>query len=204
MKVYLSNYRDHWLSPYTILEKVIFWKEIDYDSTYTKKIVNVLSPISEAVKKVLDIVHPRINYVQVDKYDTWNMDSTLANIILPMLIQLKATKHGVPSAFAETGGEVWKLQQSFEFYETNEELQDKAMAEWDAVLDKMIFSFEHIVDKSDWEKEFCSGEFDSNVELGEPGWTGTYICDYAAMEKVHEQIQEGLELFGKYYRNLWD
>ena len=32
--------------------------------------------------------------VQLDKFDTWNMDDTLAHIILPMLKQLKETKHG--------------------------------------------------------------------------------------------------------------
>ena len=34
--------------------------------------------------------------VQIDKWDTWNMDATLAHIIVPMLKQLKATKHGAP------------------------------------------------------------------------------------------------------------
>ena len=29
MKVYISNYRDHWLSPYTIIEKVLFWRKKD-------------------------------------------------------------------------------------------------------------------------------------------------------------------------------
>ena len=33
MKVYISNYRDHWLSPYTILEKVCFWEK-DKDVFY--------------------------------------------------------------------------------------------------------------------------------------------------------------------------
>ena len=27
MKVYINNYRNHWLSPYTIMEKVLFWKK---------------------------------------------------------------------------------------------------------------------------------------------------------------------------------
>ena len=35
--------------------------------------------------------------VQIDKWDTWNMDCTLAHIIHPMLVQLKATKHGAPN-----------------------------------------------------------------------------------------------------------
>ena len=31
--------------------------------------------------------------VRIDKYDTWSMDVTLSYIILPMLKQLKETKH---------------------------------------------------------------------------------------------------------------
>ena len=34
--------------------------------------------------------------IKIHKYDTWSMDDTLAPIILPMLVQLKATKHGAP------------------------------------------------------------------------------------------------------------
>ena len=30
----------------------------------------------------------------IHKYDTWSMDHTLAHIVLPMLVQLKRTKHG--------------------------------------------------------------------------------------------------------------
>ena len=27
MKVYINKYRNHWLSPYSIMEKVLFWKK---------------------------------------------------------------------------------------------------------------------------------------------------------------------------------
>ena len=34
--------------------------------------------------------------VRIDHWDTWSMDDTLAYIVLPMLKQLKETKHGGP------------------------------------------------------------------------------------------------------------
>ena len=34
--------------------------------------------------------------IRIDRQDTWNMAETLADIILPMLKQLKETKHGAP------------------------------------------------------------------------------------------------------------
>ncbi len=33
--------------------------------------------------------------VEIDYYDTWSLDHTLAMIIYPALLQLKATKHGI-------------------------------------------------------------------------------------------------------------
>ena len=35
--------------------------------------------------------------IKIHNYDTWSMDETLAPIILPMLKQLKETKHGAPA-----------------------------------------------------------------------------------------------------------
>ena len=102
MKVYINKYRSHWISPYTILEKVCFWEK-DKDVFYNledkpdhkyEKWVNRLEPVSVAIQKLLDFVHPKINYVKIDHWDTWSMDSTLAPIILPMLKQLRETKHG--------------------------------------------------------------------------------------------------------------
>ena len=96
MKIYINKYRDHWLSPYTILEKVYYWSEIDYDEPVIEKWSDRLLPISKAIQKVLDFVHPKINYVKIDRWDTWSMDHTLAEIVLPMLKQLKKDKHGAP------------------------------------------------------------------------------------------------------------
>ena len=39
--------------------------------------------------------------IRIDPWDTWSMDTTLAHIVLPMLKQLKATKHGAPQVDVE-------------------------------------------------------------------------------------------------------
>ena len=83
--------------------------------------------------------------IQIDKYDTWNMDHTLAMIIYPMLLQLKATKHGVPHDFSEVGGESYNNQDSFDFYKENvDELFNERIKSWDDALDKLIWSFQQI------------------------------------------------------------
>jgi hypothetical protein len=47
-------------------------------------------------RRILGVMTKQIEYVKIDPWDTWSMDHTLAPIILPMLKQLKATKHGAP------------------------------------------------------------------------------------------------------------
>ena len=99
MKVYLSKYRNHWVSPYTILEKVLYWKDwenISYETPWVEKWADRLDPFCRAWCWFLDKVHPPINYVKIDYWDTWSMDHTLSPIILPMLKQLKETKQGSP------------------------------------------------------------------------------------------------------------
>jgi len=226
MKIYKSNYRNHWVSPYVILEKVFFWREIDYDEPLIEKLSNFLNPFSIAWLKFLDFVHPRINYVKIDKYDTWSMDHTLADIILPMLKQMKATKHGSPTVDDDdmpdhlrgTTTEDWDAQHTFDFYREHQiqEGERDIHARWEWVLDEMIFAFEHYVDDT-WEEAFRSGEHDMIhvpcewYEDGRPklysiekGPNDTYVCDYEGMNKVYKRMENGFSLFGKYYRGLWD
>ena len=108
MKVYISGYRDHWISPYTMLDYMFFWTdwskcarwkllqtledEQQEKSAYVERPEwcerwsDRLEPVSKAIQWVWDRVHPPINYVKIDRYDTWSMDHTLSPIILPMLL----------------------------------------------------------------------------------------------------------------------
>ena len=227
MKIYKSNYRNHWVSPYVILEKVFFWREIDYDEPLIEKLSDFLNPFSVAWQKFLDFVHPRINYVKIDRYDTWSMDHTLADIILPMLKQMKATKHGsplvdledVPEELRMVGYEDASSQFTLDLDNPEEYGKDSwelTHRRWEWVLDEMIFAFEHYVDDT-WEEAFRSGEHDMIhvpcewYEDGKPklykiekGPNDTYVCDYEGMNKVYKRMENGFSLFGKYYRGLWD
>ena len=93
MKVYFGKPRYHWISPYTILEKVMFWKKgfNAFDKKH-KRIINVLNPISVTLQDILDKIHPEIKKVKIDYWDVWSMDHTLSPIILPMLKKLKEVK----------------------------------------------------------------------------------------------------------------
>lgn len=186
MKVYISKYRDHWISPYQIADKLCFWREISYDEKWVIKFVIVLQPVMSIIMKILDTIHPRVDYIKIDKYDTWNMDNTLAKIILPMLKQLKATKHGYPSGLTEK--------------------------KWDYILDEMIWAFEQLNadDANDDQFWLEYGELDwTKQEPDENGlslvkWTKPSVIDWDGLKAHHKRINNGTKLFGKYYRNLWD
>ena len=161
--------------------------------------------------------------VQIESFDTWNLDHTLALVILPALLQLKQEKHGVPSEFADVGGEDYVEQASFDFYsETKDEAFEIGLKRWDVVLDKMIWSFQQLV-LEDYTEKYFHGRRDFSFEKSststyinpltgktEPAYglvdknPGQHWVDYAGLQEHERRIQEGLELFGKHFRSLWD
>ena len=238
MKVYISGYRDHWISPYTMLDYMFFWtdwskcarektviRSLDEERKYIErpdwceKWSDRLTPISRGIMWVLDLVHPAINYVKIDLYDTWSMDSKLSPIILPMLKQLKEKKHGAPFVDDEDVPEELKST-SAPAKENEYDTDANHFLRWDWAMSEMIFAFECKVDDS-WQDAFRSGEHDilwvpvdkdgNEVPKGEhkyyqmgKGSKDTYQCDYESMKVVETRIQNGFRLFGKYYQGLWD
>jgi hypothetical protein len=188
-----------------------------------------LTPISEAIRKVLNFVHPEIKHIKIDYWDTWSMDHTLTPIILPMLKQLRDTQHGspmvdledVPEHLRATTTEDWDGQRTFDFYKEEKDVgYDMTHKRWAWVLNEMIFAFECKNDES-WQDQYRSGEHDmiwipvdkdgNEVPKGEhlywqmgKGPNDTYECDYDAIREVETRIQNGFRLFGKYYQGLWD
>lgn len=150
--------------------------------------------------------------VRIENHDTWNLDHTLSLIILPALLQLKATKHGVPSDFANTGGDNTDTQYSFDFYsETADEAFNEKVKQWDTVLDKMIWSFQQLSVAPDYEEKYFHGKSDiSFAPSGNGNYTlvdknpGNHWYDHVGHTLHEKRIQEGIDLFAKYYRALWD
>ena len=235
MKVYISNYRDHWYSPYTWIDNVFFWTDwskchrdktlYKLDNEYVErpewadKFADFLTPVSIAIQKILDTIHPPIRYVKIDRWDTWSMDHTLSHIILPMLKQLHETKHGAPGVDDDDVPDELKST-SAPPKENEWDTDDNHFKRWDWVLNEMIFAFEHTVDES-WQEEYRSGDIDfkfvpvdkdgNEVAKGESNFSKmvdgpnhTWKCDYDGIAKVEERMANGFRLFGKYYRSLWD
>lgn len=144
--------------------------------------------------------------VQIDPWDTWSMDNTLALIVLPMLKQLKKTKHGasfvdnedVPESLAMPEG--WREEK----YSVNGETDPHFFERWDYVLDEMIWAFEAInADPADEHAQFYGPLIRSEIEDGEMKLEYEWRNE-EGIKAHHERMDNGFRLFGKYYRSLWD
>lgn len=170
--------------------------------------------------------------VQIDKWDTWSMDHTLALIIHPMLVQLQATKHGGPLVDDEDVPEELKST-SAPKPEKEYDTDDNFHKRWDWVLDEMIWAFAQKLDENA-DNQFHSGETDiqwrkvdikGNVldetlyEFGKTpklkekkehywemveGPNHTHKFDKEGWEKWNARKSNGFRLFGKYFEALWD
>ena len=162
--------------------------------------------------------------IKIDNFDTWSLDHTLSLIIFPALLQLKNTKQGIPSELNDSVGGDADNNLVFDFInEDADEVFDKACKKWDEIFDKIIWSFLQIGIEDDYDSQYHHGEIDIGWEklpdsLYTNPVTGVKEPLYRVVDKnpdehwydsvghrLHEErIQEGLDLFGKYFRNLWD
>jgi hypothetical protein len=240
MRVKIGKYKN-WFGPYQLAEKILFFipkKKDEYGFKHTSDIAHKFGEFlaygsieddnrifredreTTWLNKLLvwiDDKKKRKVHVKIDPWDTWSMDHTLALIILPMLKQLRESKHGAPMVdYDDVPEHLHPTKEEIEKIETDGTTDSKFFDRWNYVMDEMIFAFEHQVDDT-WEDKFTKGKFDMISvpcewdENGKPklfrmeeGPNHTYECDYDAMKKVQERIDNGLKLFGKYYRSLWD
>ena len=236
MKIYIGPFKNY-IGPYQLVEKFFFWVKKEEDEFGFKRtpdwIFDIGTKLSEKsdgsptiVSKICQFFNrneTRKVKIRLDRYDSWNVDGTLAYVILPLLQQLKKTQHGspmvdmedLPPELALTKYEDWSGQQSFEFedqdeYQTNSwELMHK---QWAWILDEIIWAFEQIHPDNDWESQYHSGVSDikfvkvegSDLSKMVRGENDTHHFDLEGYNKHDERIQRGLKFFGKYYRGLWD
>mgnify|MGYP000689951033 CR=1 FL=1 len=133
----------------------------------------------------IDIPHPDEidslgTQITIHNWDTWSMDHTLSYIIVPMLIQLKETKHGAPAVeFKDVPEELHPPEGQISKLYTHGETDDNYFKRWDYVLDEMIWAFTYKRDNFDT-------LMDKDSKLAQ------------------ERMSNGFRLFGKYYESLWD
>jgi hypothetical protein len=184
------------------LEVVFFWRKIDYDEPIIDKWSDRLAPVCQGIQKVLDFIHPKINYVKIDRWDTWSMDYTLSFIIVPMLKQLKETKHGAPFVDDEDVPEELKST-SAPPKENEWDTDENHFKRWDWALNEMIWAFEQNLDHDSEDKFFDHAEWDEKEKDFGKNLHKIKI-DQVGLKAHQDRKANGFRLFGKYYQGLWD
>jgi hypothetical protein len=239
MKIYIGPYKN-WFGPYQLAEALCFWAKPVKDEYGIEGKPDWVHNFGEWLAGYKDdgngndIGKPSLLYrfllwieskrkrkidIRIDRWDTWSMDTTLAPIILPMLKQLKETKHGspyveledVPKEMQLTTTEEYSEQQCFDFYNdpdlTKQNIQCDIHDRWNWVLDEMIWAFEQINSDSDWKDQYIKGSCEvtwKKTEIGHEMVANNFQIDMKGIELHQQRIKRGLTLFGKYYQALWD
>lgn len=232
MKVYIGPYPDNWWRcsiHYDYMNKKYNYDWKESNTKFEKRLEKLEDAIQEFYNHTINRLvkyRKRKIKVRIDREDTWSMDHTLAHIILPMLKQLKATKHGSPYVEPEDVPEHMRMTEretavfDHGFYDktlnaTEEEIEaasDKFHAQWVWVLDQMIWSFEQELDEENEHKHYYdpyeSGEIDKE-HIVDSIFDKEYRMKMGKFntekhKAYNERKQLGFTLFGKYYQALWD
>jgi len=170
---------------------------------------HVLEAIDDGLQRVYDVFNwiwfdrrtQKVS-VKIDRWDTWSMDHTLAPIILPMLVQLRATKHGAPMVdMKDVPKELRATKKQLDAYGGNGEVDPKHFDRWNWILDEMIWAFEQKC-RDHWEEDYYGPYIESEDKrelFGRFEW-----IDDEGRQKHQERMSNGFRLFGTYFENLWD
>ena len=193
MKIKIGPYPNRWTSNIHTRYMNKKYGYVDWPTEYTRferfleKFEDLMQTIYNCTINLFLDRRERKVKIHIDRWDTWSMDHTLAHIVLPMLKQLKATKHGAPwVAVADVPRELRPTKKQLMDYQKDGTTDPKFFERWNWVLDEMIYAFDCKANKDD-----VYMRFDIKTQR-------------EAMDAEQERISNGFRLFGKYYENLWD
>ena len=193
MKVYLGKYV-YPITTYDIASKIIFWENDEYRKKLNSILKFGLTHNQNSKNKKLSILSKFLDkynsyqkrkvFIKIDDYDVYDLDYTLSLIIEPALKKLvedewlsfKVDNEDLPKELQISDDE-YKLI-SFTHSESDprlHEIYNRLEQHRKYVINKMIYAFNIL----------------SSTETDEDD------------EYYKKEIDEGLRLFGKYFRNLW-
>jgi len=209
MKVYIGPFK-YWVGPYQIADLLQY---VGVSEDRCHKLGEKLA--DTFVGKMcgwIDSKRHRKVKVKIDNYDVWGMDSTLGYIILPMLVKLKRQQHGSPHTDDEDVPAYLRACNAAK-KENEWDIDDFHHMRWEWVMDELIWTFEQLHPDNDWEQQYHSGNIDILWKPCEDkegcsemtrGPKDTHVFDKEGYMAHDARINNGLRLFGRYFRGLWD
>lgn len=159
---------------------------------YDKIVYGVFNKIDAAHRYITKGFTRKVK-ITVDDYDTWSADHTLAMIIVPILQNMRDNPYSIMNVAPEDADNL-----------PYEEATKR-------VYDKMIWAFQQIIEPED--SQFFPNSDNQKLEKVEGQSYYELVpkdpskpkasFDREGYEAYNQQIQEGLNLFAKYYRGLW-
>lgn len=211
MKVYIGKPSSRWASQihYDYMNKKYNYEWEESTTRYERfleRFENALQWIYDhSINLYFDKMQPKTK-VRIDPWDTWSMDVTLAQIIVPMLKQLQETKHGSPYVDDADVPEEYRSTNAPK-KENDWDIDDLHHARWNWVIYEMSWAFEQ-ASKGDWEAQYykfeeCKPDPNANTFFEKIG-TKLVWEDPEGRKAHQERMNNGFRLFGKYYQALWD
>ena len=172
---------------------------------------------------------PEFTKLEIENYDAWNLDSTLAPIILALLKNFKGKYNGAPHVENCDVPEHLQAPPGFDTADSSD-CDENYFARFGFILDEMIWAFEQIVNKPESEEQFHHGNWHrlwqaidaDGHKIGEPFELGdgseypeaehfemikadddTSWFDRDGFKAHQERVVRGTTLFGKYFQSLW-
>lgn len=203
MKINIGPYIDY-ISPFKIVNDFLLglgFFEDDAESITDKFLDSKIGERFVDFLIWLDNTRKRKIKIKIHDYDIWNLDHTLSLVIYELLKKYRYSQRYFIPVDNNT---------SIVFCDDDEQ-ESKRAEQWNEILDRMIFSFDQIINidevydrfyKVKPEFEDCK-DFDEILNKINSGKTKT-VFDYQSWETHNKKIQEGLDLFAKYFMKLWD
>ena len=153
------------------------------------------------LQRVFDYVNGKTKRkvkIHVDEWDAWSADHTLSLITYPLLLKLKEDKNASPTVDDDDLPLHMRHGDGYDNW---------VHYRWEWILNEIIFAHSAIID-DDWSEQFFHGPQDVKFVTDEDGKV-TFVrdpgfwFDREGHDRYNERINNGLRLFGKYYRSLW-
>ena len=167
-------------------------------------LLKIVTEFLDVIRQVHWFLQKVFRKSHVSDLELWSLDFTLAKVILPKLKAYKdMDRHGYPGQFIDT------FKEGLKFGYSNEELQEAldkgkiiigGFDLWNEYLDEMIFAFDYIVSEEGCSK--IEKSFYKRWDIENPYVNESY--NYELLTQYENRCQNGLELFGRFFKNLWD
>ena len=147
--------------------------------------------------------------VVVNDWDTWDASMTIAQIAYPLLSRFETilkdpdSVAGSPQVDDEDVPE--ELRRPTDFDGSGGDVDDNWHARWHYVVGEIVLAMKCCQDWT-WEEEYRSGslKIDFIEEEGVLEFDDSdHHVDEEGLEAMRARVDNGLRLFGKYFRALW-